>query len=100
MSKGLPEHRQIVVVWSNPNYMLDADPFRITAPEPVRDVQRAALAFARAAQKPLIPAAGGQLIPNEGGNAARAANRQPRWPIATRKALPTSWPCKQLVTLA
>jgi hypothetical protein len=72
MPKGLPEHREIVAFWIEPNNMLDADPLRIAAPKPIRDAQRVALALALAlaAQKALIPTAGCQLIPDERGYAA------------------------------
>jgi hypothetical protein len=68
--EGVPEHREIVVIRAESNNMLDTDPLGIAAPKPVREAQRAALALAPTAQKALIPAAGCQLIPDEGGNAA------------------------------
>jgi hypothetical protein len=70
MPKGLPEHRKIVAFRVKPNDSLDTDPLRITAPKPVRDAQRAALALAPTMQKALIPAAWHQLIPDEGCDAA------------------------------
>jgi hypothetical protein len=70
MPKCLPEHREIVAFWIEPNNTLNTDPLRIAAPKPIRDAQRVALALARATQKPLIPVAGCQLIPDEGGYAA------------------------------
>ncbi|MBA3513885.1 MAG: hypothetical protein H0T77_05880 [Pyrinomonadaceae bacterium] len=70
MPKGLPEHREIIGIRAKPNDMLDADPLGIAALKPVRDAQRAALAFAPTLQKALIPAAWRQLIPDEGGYAA------------------------------
>jgi hypothetical protein len=70
MPKGLPEHREKVAIRAEPNNVLDTDPLGIAAPKPVRDAQRAALALAPTAQKALIPAAGCQLIPYEGGYAA------------------------------
>ena len=70
MPKGVPEHREIVTIRAKPNDMLDTDPLHIAALKPVRDAQRAALALAPTAQKALIPAAGCQLIPDEGGNTA------------------------------
>jgi len=36
----------------------------------------------------LIPSAWGQLIPDEGSDAAGVADRQPSWPVAARNALP------------
>ena len=68
--KGIPEHWEIVTVRGKSNNMLDADSVRISAFKPVSDVQRSALALARAAQKTLIPAAWRQLIPDEGSDAA------------------------------
>jgi hypothetical protein len=88
MPKGLPEHREIIAIRAQPNDTLDTDPVGIAAPKTVRDSQGSALALARTAQKPLIPAAGCQLIPDEGGNAARVANRQPSWSLAASHALP------------
>ncbi len=70
MPKGLPEHREIVAIWGKPNDVFDTDPLGISALKPVRDAQRAAFAFAPAAQKALIPAARCQLIPDERGDAA------------------------------
>jgi hypothetical protein len=70
MPKGIPEHREIVAVRAEPNNVLDTYPLGIGAPKPVRDAQRAALALAPTAQKALIPAAGCQFIPYEGGYAA------------------------------
>jgi hypothetical protein len=68
--KCLPHHWQIVILKAQANYTFDTDPIGITALQPVGDVQRAApAAFASAAQQPLIPTAGGQLIPDERGNA-------------------------------
>jgi hypothetical protein len=88
MPKGFPEYREIVAGRSEPDDMSDTDPLRIATLEPVRDVQRAAFAFAPATQKALIPSAWCQLIPDEGGNAAGVADRQPGWPVAARDALP------------
>jgi hypothetical protein len=70
MPKGFPEHREIVAIRAKPNDMLDTDPLGIAALKPVCDAQGAALAFAPAAKKALIPAAWCQLIPDEGGYAA------------------------------
>jgi hypothetical protein len=70
MPKGFPEHREIVTIRAKPNDVLDAYPVGIAASEPVRDAERAALALASPAQKPLIPAARHQLIPDEGCDAA------------------------------
>ena len=88
MPKGLPEHREIIAIRAKPNDMLDTDPIGIAASKPVRDAQRAAIALAPSTQKALIPSARCQLIPDEGGYAARAADGQPRWSLATRGALP------------
>ena len=70
MPKGLPEHRQMIAIRAKPNDMLDADPLRISALKPVGDAERAALTLTPPEQKPLIPAAGRQLIPNKRGYAA------------------------------
>jgi hypothetical protein len=70
MPKSIPEHWEIVAIRADPDNMFDTDPLRITAPIPVRDAQRAAVALAPTAQKALIPAAWCQLIPDEGGYAA------------------------------
>ena len=88
MPKGLPEHREIIAIRAKPNDMLDTDPIGIAASKPVRDAQRAAIALAPSAQKALIPSAWCQLIPDEGGYAARLADGQPSWSLATRVALP------------
>jgi len=56
--EGLPEHWKKVAIWANPDDVRDTDPLGIAALKPVRDAQRAALAFASTAQKTLIPAAG------------------------------------------
>jgi hypothetical protein len=88
MPKGLPEHREIVAIWAEPNNMLDTDPLGIAAPKPVRDAQRVPLALAPAAQKALIPAAWCQLIPDEGGYAARVADAKPSRSVTARDALP------------
>ena len=69
MSKGLPEHREVVAIRAQPNQMLNADPFRIAALKPVCDAQRVTLALASTAQETLIPAAWCQLIPDEGCDA-------------------------------
>ena len=68
--KSFPEHREIVAVRGKPNDVFDTDPFRISASKSVGDAERAAFAFAPAAQKALIPAAWRQLVPDEGGYAA------------------------------
>jgi hypothetical protein len=68
--EGVPEHRQIVAIRGKANKVFDTDPFRISASKAVRDPQRAAFAFAPAAEKALIPAAWRQLVPDEGGDAA------------------------------
>jgi hypothetical protein len=68
--EGVPEHGEIVAIRGKPNDVFDTDPFRISAFKPVGDVERAAFAFAPAAQKTLIPPAWRQLIPDEGGYAA------------------------------
>jgi hypothetical protein len=70
MPESVPEHREIVAIRGKPNNVFDTDPFRISALKPVRDAQRAAFAFAPAAQKALIPAAWRQLVPDEGSDAA------------------------------
>ena len=88
MPKGLPEHGEIVAIWAEPNNMLDTDPLGIAAPKPVGDAQRVPLALAPTAQKALIPAAWCQLIPDEGGYAARVADAQPSWSVTARDALP------------
>ena len=88
MPKGLPEHREMVAVRAKANDVLDADSLGIAALKPVRDAQRAALALALTAQKVLIPATRSQLIPDKGCYAARVADRQPRWFVAAREALP------------
>jgi hypothetical protein len=66
MPKGFPEHREVFAIRAKPYDMLDADPVGIATLKPVRDVKRAALALAPSAQQALIPAAWGQLIPDEG----------------------------------
>lgn len=60
---------------AKPDYMLDADSIGIPATESIRDAQRVAIALARTAQKSLIPTARCQLVPDEGGDAARLAHR-------------------------
>jgi len=70
MPKSLPEHRKIIAIRAKANDVLDTDSLGIAALKPVCNAQRAALALAAAAQKALIPAAGRQLIPDEGGYAA------------------------------
>jgi hypothetical protein len=70
MPKGVPEHREIVVVRFKPYDILDTDSIRIAASKPVGDAQRAAPALASALEKPLIPAARCQLIPDESSDAA------------------------------
>jgi hypothetical protein len=88
MPKRFPEHWEIVAFRAEPHNMFDTDPLRITAPKPVRDAQRVAVALAPTAQKALIPAAGCQLIPDEGGYAARVADAQPSGSVTARAALP------------
>jgi hypothetical protein len=39
MPKGVPEHREIVTIRAKPNDVLDTDPLRIAAVNPVRDAQ-------------------------------------------------------------
>jgi hypothetical protein len=70
MSKGFPEHREIVAIRAKPNDMPDTDPLRIAAPKPVSDAQRVALALAPAAQKALVPTARCELIPDKRSDAA------------------------------
>jgi hypothetical protein len=70
MPKGLPKHMQIVAIRAKADDVCDTDPLGIAALKPVRDAQRAALAFAHTTQKALIPPAWCQLIPDEGRYAA------------------------------
>jgi hypothetical protein len=88
VSKGFPDHREIVVIRWQPDDVSDTDPLRIAALESIGDVQRAAPAFAGAAQQTLIPAAGRQLIPDKRGNAPGLADGEPGRTIAARDALP------------
>ena len=67
MPKGIPEHRELVALRFKPYDMLDTDSIWIAAPPPVGNAQRVAPALASALEKPLIPAAWRQLIPDEGG---------------------------------
>jgi hypothetical protein len=60
----------------------------IAAPQLAADAQRESTALAPSTQQSLIPAARRQLIPDEGGDAPRIANRQPRCPLAASSALP------------
>ena len=69
MPKGLPQHVQIVAIRAKTDDVRDTDPLGIAALIPVRYAQRAALAYALATKKALIPAAWYQLIPNEGCDA-------------------------------
>ena len=66
MPKGFPEHREVITIRAEPDDVLDADPLGIAPLKSVRNPKRAAVALALAAQKTLIPAAGCQLIPDEG----------------------------------
>ena len=52
------QHGHLVATRVKPNNMPDTDPSRITALEPVRDVQRVALALASAAKQALVQAVG------------------------------------------
>lgn len=88
MPKGLPQHWKILTVGLEPDDTPDTDPLRVAPPKPIRNAQRMAVALAPAKQQALIPAARHQLVPDEGGDAARAADRQPRRPLAARDALP------------
>jgi hypothetical protein len=95
MPERVPEHREIITLGAKPNDMPDTDPVGITALKSVRNPQRIAPAGTPSKKKALIPAAGPQLIPNESGNAARVADRQPRGPLAAGAALPPiSWHLK------
>jgi hypothetical protein len=88
MAKGIPKHREIIALWAKTNDMLNTDPLGIAALKSVGDAERVALAFAPAAKEALIPAARCQLIPDESGDAARLADRQPSRSVSTRNALP------------
>jgi hypothetical protein len=88
MAKGIPKHREIITIRAKTNDMLNTDPLGIAALKPVGDAERVALALAPAAQEALIPAAWGQLIPDESGYAARLADRQPSRPVATQCIAP------------
>src|SRR5688572_5538228 len=68
--------------------MLHTDPLGIAALKTVGDAERPAFALAPPEQKTLVPSAWRQLIPNERGNAARVAGRQPGGPVSARRALP------------
>jgi hypothetical protein len=98
VSKGLPDHWEIVVIQGQPYDVFHADPLRIAAPQSIGDVQRAVPAFARAAQQTLIPAAGSQFIPDERGNAPGLADSEPGRTSAARDALPPI-PCHGSRTL-
>src|SRR5687767_2906717 len=88
MPKGFPEHREVIALRVEPDDMFHTDSLWIAALKAVGDAQRLAFAFAPRKQKALVPPAWRQLIPNEGGNAARMAGRQPGWPVSARRALP------------
>ena len=71
MPKGLPKHRQIISIGTEPNNMPDTDSIRIAPLKPVGDAERAPPALrAPSHQKALVPPAWRQLIPDKRGYAA------------------------------
>ena len=71
MPKGFPKHRQIISLGPEPNNMPDTDSIRIAPLKPVSNAECGPPALLTPTnQKPLIPPAWRQLIPDKRGDAA------------------------------